>query len=162
MKYIFLDIDGVLNNDRTVTRSPDGYIGISDSLTKRLRKIIEATNASVVLTSTWKHSSLQDLAYMRKKLKRHNALPIGQTKEPQKIMRGFGINEYLKEHPCDEFVILDDFSFDYARENLKEHVVLTDESKGLTDDDVERAIKILNGDLSANTFTEIIFWEYHK
>lgn len=28
---IFLDIDGVLNTDKTVQRTPDGYRGIEDS-----------------------------------------------------------------------------------------------------------------------------------
>lgn len=153
MKYIFLDIDGVLNNSRTVARSPDGFIGISDSLGKRLEKIIIATGASVVLTSTWKdYSSIEDLNYMRKKLKRYKALPIGQIREPKSYLRGFGINSYLEKHPCEEFVILDDLCFDFDQQNLQDHVVLTDPYNGLSNDDAERAIKILNGDLSADNF----------
>ena len=163
MKYIFLDIDGVLNNSKTVTRSPDGYVGISDNLCKRLEKIIKTTNAKVVLTSSWKDcSSPQDLVYMRKRLKRHLALPVGQTSEKNPELRGTGIREYLKNHPCDEYVILDDYSFNFDEEGLREHVVLTNEEKGLTNDDVERAIKILNGDLSAYKFEELLFWGYHK
>lgn len=163
VKYIFLDIDGVLNNDRTVTKSPDGYVGISDNLCKRLEKIIKATNAKVVLTSSWKDcSSPQDLVYMRKRLKRHLALPVGQTSEKRPTLRGTGIREYLENHPCDEYVILDDYSFNFEEERLQEHTIITDGSKGLTNDDVERAIKILNGDLTAQKFVNLLGWGYHK
>ena len=144
MKLIFLDIDGVLNNSRTNSRSPDGYIGISDNLTKRLKKIIEATNAKVVLTSDWKdYSSVRDKAYMRKKLVRFNALPIGQIKDEWQ-RRGAGINVYLKDHKCESFVILDDNEFDFQEENLLQYTILTNPIVGLTDDDVNNAIKILN------------------
>ena len=163
MKYIFLDIDGVLNNERTVTRSPDGYVGISDSLTKRLEKIIKATGASVVLTSTWKDlSSPEDLAYMKMRLKRHFAAPIGKTHEKNLSLRGLGIKEFLKEHECEQFVILDDFTFDFEKEGLTDHLVLTNETDGLTEEDVERAIRILNGDLEANNYKEMILWGYHR
>lgn len=145
IKYIFLDIDGVLNNDRTVTRSPDGFVGISDNLCKRLEKIIKTTNAKIVLTSSWKDcSSPQDLVYMRKRLKRHLALPVGQTSEKKPGLRGTGIREYLENHPCDGYVILDDFDFNYQAENLLDHLVLTNPSNGLTNKDVENAINILN------------------
>ncbi len=58
MRVIFLDIDGVLNNCRTRTKSPDGCTGISNSLCKRFRKIIESLlketgeKPEVVLTSS--------------------------------------------------------------------------------------------------------------
>lgn len=163
MKYIFLDIDGVLNNDKTMTRSPDGYVGISDSLCKRLEIIIKETDAKVILTSSWKdNSSPQDLAYMRKRLNRHLALPIGQTHEKRAGLRGTGINDYLKDHPCDEFVILDDFDFNFYEEGLWEHVVLTNPILGLTNENVDDAIKILNGDLSTHEHTRLEGWGYHR
>lgn len=163
MKYIFLDIDGVLNNNRTVTRSPDGFVGISDNLCKRLEKIIKATNAKVVLTSSWKDcSSPQDLNYMKKRLKRHFALPIGQTSEKTPGLRGTGIKKYLETHPCDEFVILDDFDFNFQEENLLDHLVLTNPTVGLTDDDVLDAIAILKGKILTRKYTKIEEWGYHK
>lgn len=144
MKLIFLDIDGVLNNERTNSRTPDGYVGISDSLTKRLGKIIETTHAKVVLTSDWKdYSSARDTAYMRKKLARFNALPIGKTKDEWQ-KRGAGINAYLKNCKYESFVILDDNEFDFQEENLLQYTILTNPTVGLTNEDVNNAIKILN------------------
>ena len=163
MKIIFLDIDGVLNNDKTVTRTPDGYVGISDNLCKRLEKIIKTTKAKVVLTSSWKtNSSFQDLAYMRKRLNRHLALPIGQTHEKRAGLRGTGIKDYLETHPCDEFVILDDYIFNFEEEGLWDHFILTDPMVGLTNENVEDAIRILNGDLSTHEYTKVDEWGYHR
>lgn len=161
MKVIFLDIDGVLNNDRTATRSPDGYIGISYSLLKRLSKIVKATDASVVLTSTWKDlSSPQDTAYMMRRFRVYSIIPIGKTKDI-KDQRGKGIKDYLEEHPCDEYVILDDFSFDFYEQNLMEHVVLTNPIIGLTEKNVEKAIEILNGKLNED-YQIADYWGYHR
>ena len=59
MKAIFLDIDGVLNNFSTdkQTRSKSrcgALIGIDKDKVKRLAKIIEKTNAILILISSWK------------------------------------------------------------------------------------------------------------
>ena len=43
-----------------------------------------------------------------------------------------------------------------------EHVVLTDPVVGLTNDDVDDAIKILNGDLSTYEHTRLEDWGYHR
>ena len=40
MKVIFLDIDGVLNNEYSKTRAPSGVIGIDGDKVKRLRQLI--------------------------------------------------------------------------------------------------------------------------
>ena len=54
MKVIFLDIDGVLNYATTAARAPCGCIGIAEPAVRNLKKIIDATGAKIVLTSTWK------------------------------------------------------------------------------------------------------------
>ena len=56
--------------------------------------------------------------------------------------RGEEIDAYLKAHPCDKYVILDD-----CPEMLRyqwPHQVLVNDEFGLTDADVEKAIKILD------------------
>ena len=157
MKVIFLDIDGVLNNRRTRTKTPDGFTGISDSLCKRLRKIIESVfeetgkKPEVVLTSSWKYlkTTEADYIYMLSKLKKAKAIPIGITKEREgnSIKRGQGIIDYLSEnHGVRQYVILDDYIFD-MQDELMQHLVLTDEADGLTDSDVKMAIDILKGEL---------------
>ena len=68
MKIIFLDIDGVLNADddgiyisgpnkgKSKLRSPHicGFTGIDYKKVKKLAKIVQATDAKVVLVSSWK------------------------------------------------------------------------------------------------------------
>ena len=52
-KYIFLDVDGVLNNSKTEDRVK-GFLGLNGNLVKRLKKIVDATGAEIYLISTWK------------------------------------------------------------------------------------------------------------
>lgn len=57
--------------------------------------------------------------------------------------RGEEIAAYLKEHPCDNYVILDD-----DRQLLPdqwEHFVPVNDEFGLTDENVQEAVKILEG-----------------
>ena len=53
MKVVFLDIDGVLNEEKSRSRCC-GYKGIDDKKVENLAKIIKTTNAAIVLISTWK------------------------------------------------------------------------------------------------------------
>lgn len=53
MKVIFLDIDGVLNCNRTPNPRKFPYI-IDKKLLARLKKLLRTTKAKVVLSSTWR------------------------------------------------------------------------------------------------------------
>lgn len=147
MRVIFLDVDGVLNNSKTRSRTPDGWLGVSTNLINKLKRIISETGAVTVLSSTWKHSSVKDLNYLYKKL--GSAKPVDRTYDPdgRDSRRGAGINDYINNHQVENFVILDDYSFDFRQQNLLRHFVNTDEAKGLTDDNVTQAIQILKGAL---------------
>ena len=52
MKVIFLDVDGVLNDDYTADRSPAGFIGIDDGMVANLERIVRKTGAKIVLSSS--------------------------------------------------------------------------------------------------------------
>ena len=98
MRYIFLDVDGVLNNANTKAINPSGYAGVSSKLVRNLAKIVFATGAGIILSSDWKG--------------------------------GWSRARY----DCDE-------------EQMK-HLVHTDSDKGLTEEDVCKAIDILSIELS--------------
>ncbi len=165
MRVVFLDIDGVLNSYRTTVKTPEGCVGISDTLCKKLRRLIDSAqdpdnDVKVVLTSSWKYmdTSDDDYKYMISKLRKAKAEPIGITCEPDNnsLKRGQGITSYLSEHTeVVQYVILDDYMFDMS-DDLAQHLVLTDECVGLTDSDIEAAINILNGEiLPADYYKEI-------
>jgi hypothetical protein len=64
MKIIFLDIDGVLNIIAS-TRDEWGAC-FQEPFVTNLRKLIEATGAKIVLSSTWRFSGLKEIQRMWK------------------------------------------------------------------------------------------------
>lgn len=163
MRLIFLDIDGVLNCTETKVKAPSGCIGIDADKCERLAKIVQKTNAFVVLTSTWKTEWFRnafvselppDGQYLEKTLLNYGVVIYDKTTETTWSQRGQGILDFIKN--CDQkvesFVILDDeFTLDYARCGLDKYHVKTYYSKrdsntllGLQDYHVEKAVNILN------------------
>ena len=155
MKVIFLDIDGVLNKRFSKTHAPSGCNGIENALLKRLTKIIEETDARVVLSSTWKSEIDKNLRYMTgdgkymlNKFKYEGKFHLfDKTPDASScMMRGTEIDEWLsKRDDIESFVILDDVDFDdFSIYGYGDKLVLTDPKIGLTDADVALAIEILN------------------
>lgn len=153
MKVIFLDVDGVLNcrNTRDMCM---GFVGIEDRLVKKLQKIVNATNAKIVLVSTWRYYWEQSNkegqdemgTYLDKKLSKQGLYILDKTDPHCLFARGRGIHEWLNGKYVDGFVILDDEAHDYKEVKLEGHWVQTFDvvDGGITDEDVEKAIKILN------------------
>ena len=147
MKIIFLDVDGVLNNYETTELTPDKYIGIDDKLVELLSKIVKLTDAKIVLMSDWKDDwNLQkpDGVYLDKKLEKYGLEIIARTYESYPSRRGEGVRAYLKENKVEEYVLIDDTEFSDFTDELEERFVNTDPVSGLTLEDVQKAIKILN------------------
>lgn len=150
MKVIFLDIDGVLNNAETNSRTPSGFLGISYSLVNNLAAIVCATDARIVLTSTWKkhwEADKTDIgvdgAYLDKRLREYGLRIIDKT-DDHLSDRGAGIKKWMEGKLIDSWVVLDDdIFFDYDLDIIN-HLVLTDSAIGLTDKDARLAIRILN------------------
>lgn len=168
-KIIFLDIDGVLNS-RVYTKS-EAFLketeGVSDAELMLIRhdlhidplavalldELIEKSGADVVLSSTWRQKyspeAITELmatrGFKHKVVDKTPAL-FGKFSS-SRIPRGKEINAYLRSLPewPEAFVILDD-NDDML--NLKDHLVLTSKRTGITSADVDRALKILNGDLT--------------
>ena len=154
MKVIFLDVDGVLNSVET-SEVFQGFVGIDDRLVSKLRRIVRATGAKIVLSSSWKHDweprekHLQNKYgdYLDEKLIRHSLKAIDKTREADSEKRGEGIIGWVGTHEVDSFIILDDEWYDFKELGLQSRVIKTefyDENGGLTDDHVELAIELLN------------------
>ena len=156
MKFIFLDVDGVLNNSNTRDSNPSGYVGVSMKLVRNLAKIVNCTGAKLILTSDWKHGWSEfrfccddDIIYLLDKLKKCGLKIYNRTYD-EKLEdyfftdRGAGIRHYLESRDdVEAYVIIDDHVFADFDKEQKEHFIHTDSDKGLTDDDVLRAIEIL-------------------
>jgi hypothetical protein len=161
MKAIFLDVDGVLNCSTSKSYCHDdicGVItGIDSDKVKRLARIVEATDAKIILSSDWKVG--WEKRYITRKPSHAKYLDNHLYKKGKLIIsdktpnthggywRGEEILTYLRSHPdITDYVILDDTFFeDFSTKEIEEHLVLTNYKLGLTDADVTRAIRILRG-----------------
>jgi hypothetical protein len=148
MKVIFLDMDGVLNNRKSLTAAANNAIFPTGNATfhtvdpdcvNRLRKLVEATDAKIVVSSTWR--MFMDEVYRAFNWCDWKDVPIiGRTGKFG--ARGAEIDAWLKSNPeVTQYVILDDDSFDIHQ---KTHFVKTEHELGLTDDDCTAAQIILN------------------
>lgn len=138
MKIIFLDIDGVLNDAPTILGTGDDQPTIKHL--SCLKQIVEATQAEIVLSSSWRlyKRYTKDVSIALAKVGLHL---IDTTEELRE--RDEEIREWLGRHPeVEQYLILDDE--DVFTEELKEHHILTSFYEGLLPKHVEKAINILN------------------
>lgn len=161
-KIIFADVDGVLNHEDTPDRC-GMYIGIADEKVKLLKKIVDATDAKIVLSSTWRlginnqgHRLEHHAEYLKEKLAKYGLEIYDKTELLTRNggCRGKEIHEWLTRHPeVDQWVVLDDEWFidfnmyDIPRHHVQTYFYTIRGEGGLTEEGVEQAIKILNGGL---------------
>lgn len=143
MKIIFLDVDGVLN-----MHGSGGLFTLNKKRLRLLEEIVIATDARIVVSSTWRNDS----SHMKKLLNTlgYRGIKIigvtenlGKSSTGDRYYRGHEIQKWLNEHSCiEQYVILDDDS-DMLDSQLR-NFVQTDGTIGLTDTLAYRAIYILN------------------
>lgn len=162
MKVIFLDIDGVLNaNEDFGGRSKSnpsihGILGITTTRIKRLKQIIDKTDAKIVLTSSWKEAYINNTKYhidiygryLREKLRKSDIYIFDTTLDYESKgseYRGTGIKAWLAAHKnVTNWIVLDDEIFcDYDKDIIA-HLIKTSYQTGLTDELVNKAIDMLN------------------
>lgn len=166
MKVIFLDVDGVLNSiddlmEYTEKNNIKGgivYDDIADKRLKLLKQLVDKTNAEIVISSSWRIPWLRNgkpkilnpeglLYKLTKKLSDYNLTYIDVTPHlydiTTRFYRGDEIRTWLLEHPeVETFVILDDE--DDMCEFTETNLIKTTYQHGLQQEDVDKAIKILN------------------
>lgn len=138
-KYIFFDIDGVLNTENT-WKIPYQLI---DTKIKLLAKLQTETNARLVLISTWRlgyDSNYDKCSEQIKKLidlfKQNNIFISDITPILKNRSRDAEIERFLYFHPCDRYVVLDDDDSLYIH---KENIVKIDSKIGLTHQNIKTA-----------------------
>lgn len=169
-KVIFLDIDGVLNSDRTLYES----ISLEDDLILNLKEIINKTGAKIILSSSWRLST-DAITTLVDKLDKFGLAISGMTydgvdldwlekyefdttkkyldtkfdyDENKQIKithdRGAEIFKWLHDHDDCAYIILDDEIEDIKPYFNESVIVKTSYKTGLTKEDVKKAIQILN------------------
>lgn len=167
MKVCFVDIDGVLNSkqsfEKTRKQYPNKEIRFDTPHPDHiqwLNKITDATDAKLVISSTWRND-FSVMGWNRYfDLLGVHADVIGKTPKLDSY-RGTEIECWLMEHKSkiikyvdsswysykesiENFVILDD---DSDMEYLLPYLVKTNNEVGLTEKDADKAIKMLNGEI---------------
>jgi HAD domain in Swiss Army Knife RNA repair proteins len=139
MKVIFLDIDGVLNTPSTPRPTKESRT-VDPVLLDRLNKLLQETNAVVVLTSTWRHepSGLESA--------RQLGVPFTDiVPDLRPRPRNAEIVAWLNAHPeVMRYVVIDDDD-----DRLDEFPLFQPSaSEGLTTHIAEAAAAYLNGRLN--------------
>lgn len=164
-KIIFLDVDGVLNNAYSKASVTDEfgttYVGAATAKIKKLKKIVKATDAILVLSSDWRFYSAH-MTYLSNKLRKNGMRIMSTTPDISRSKRGAEIRKWFRSNNdlnVEQWIVLDDeiFSdfYDFTPGDplgrIMDHLVKTkdfyDTGGGLQDMDVEKAIKMLNGEI---------------
>lgn len=181
MKIIFLDINGVLNGYNPyiyylrkimyifrlnkLARSLINIFGVHESKVKRLSKIVKATDAKIVLSSSWRRDwnnytsrsgnhIPEDIYNLDKLFQKYNIKIIDTTDYDSHNRRKLEILEWLAKHELEvsSFCIIDDDTSDL--ESLFTDRLINTGSKnyvlgywGLKSKHISKAIAILNDPL---------------
>ena len=162
MNIIFLDIDGVIIHENYKNEKQEN---LDEEKITLLKNIVEETDSKIVLISNWRvyncegedkyPYSLLEKLLNKQGLSIYDDAPLfklklkGKEKDGIKFdpytTRGGEINTYLNKHQeIDNFVIIDDDNLEYDYFNFENNFIQTDKKNGLTKEDVEKAINILN------------------
>ncbi len=150
MKVVFLDIDGVLNSRVYDLERNEGETAIDHSRLPLLKRIVDATGAIIVLSSSWRlhwepngeswHAGghYMDDEFASAELKLTDKTPVLGDRADE-------ISAWLRAHPeTESFVIVDDLFGGWGK--LESNLVQTNYriGRGLEEEHVDKAIKILN------------------
>lgn len=159
MKVIFLDVDGVLNSHKYVSKKSMEELGVYTYLDKSklemLKNIVSQTTAVLVLSSSWRldfDDNLNPVDYQGKALVEALKAESLQLYDKTDDIRGdryIEIKSWLEKHDdVKNFIILDDDDFDWK--DLRPHWLKTSYYIGLTEEICKKAIDSLNNILNYN------------
>lgn len=156
MKVLFLDIDGVLNSANYRKQKGADYIFsiVDETKIPLLKKIIDATGAELVLSSSWRkgwyfHQDADTFGgnYFDKLFEKYSLNIYSKTPVLEHCQRAKEIRLWLVDYSqkgIESFAIIDDIDFFVNDVDLRQHFVQTSDDFGLTEENVIEAIKKLN------------------
>jgi len=160
VKVLFLDIDGVLNSTRFMVErakagtwesaDPKDWTNMLDPIAVAiLNRVVGATGCKIVISSSWRVAHPFDHIGLFMRKAGFVGEVIGQTAQYVRISsdvyggRSVEIVSWLTDHPeVESFAIVDDGSD--AGIGMESRFVDTWLSVGLTNEDADRLIEILN------------------
>lgn len=143
MKIVFLDFDGVLNCHLYLTgvRWTNDELMLDTAAIERVNRLLEASGAKVVISSSWRHGWCQRRLEQMLKLRGFLGEVLGTTPMSAGTCRGHEIQAWLDKNPgVESFVILDD---DSDMDLLMDRLVRTTFADGILDSHVDRALAVL-------------------
>ena len=167
MKAILLDIDGVLNTGDTTYEIPGTSILIDIFRLEYVKRIMEETGAKIVSvssltgpigftkTDTSFYANTEPAQLFLDFFKKQGT-EITDIIQRVHSKRQHDIDEYLENHDIESFVIIDDDVIQYD-EKMRPYIIKTsnipwnqmvksmDDYDGLKEEQIEQAIRILNG-----------------
>lgn len=143
-KYIFLDIDGVLNTEDSWKKPYQVF----DSRVSLLSDLCKETNAKIILISTWRvgydkeydkcSEQIKNLidSFSKYGIRIYDITPVlkGRSRDDE-------IERFLYFHPCDSYIILDDDTSIYKN---TQNIVKINAKTGLTNQNIKDAKSKLN------------------
>lgn len=140
-KFIFLDVDGVLNNSESL--STTGFDAVDGDKIERLKHIVKNTNATIILSSTWRlypdSRKVLDYNLGIYGLTIKDITPDYEGKEP----RAKEIYDFLAlQTDVESYVVIDD-CYGAGHPGHESRFVQTTMNHGLQDYHVHHAIQLL-------------------
>ena len=165
---IFLDIDGVLApfGGRDPPGPPRGraakldadaaFAPFDEQCLARLAAVVDATDATIVLSSSWR-ASADAVAVIERRFRAFGAplagtVPLPTTDAHYHSVRQWEVARHLDRHPASRWVALDDEELVEGEECAERRslvvgrVSTVDSTLGLQDIHVAEAIRVLTGD----------------
>ena len=157
MKVVFLDFDGVIT-------TPDSHYKPMREKVELVRRVLDATDSVIVLSSSWrpywKEDYTQEGIIQRIRVNPYYDISVetlfpyiigctsrisNSIRQNRVNPRGYEIESYLNEHPeIESYVIIDDDNIDSVSPDMSSQIVYTNHFDGITEEDADRAIEILN------------------
>ena len=155
MNIIFLDIDGVLCTPLSTRISEFLHLPLERQVFDPvglfwLRWLVRHTSAKIVLSSSWRDAVyMQDDPLCRALVEdlytrlSKNKTPIADI-TPLTGGKGEEIAVWLECHPCDQYVILDDYDCFESVPEVRSHWIRIPDSAGLRHREAKKALRMLS------------------